>query len=60
MFMDGIDADTAKRLLTLKKRIEKANIPSSKLDETLNVAAWNVRDFGKTRRTKAASDTHTH
>jgi len=54
MFMDSIDADTAKRLQTLKKRIEKAKIPSSKLDETLNVAAWNVRDFGKNRRTKAA------
>jgi hypothetical protein len=54
MFIEGIDAETAKKLKTLKKRIEAANIPSSKLDESLNVAAWNIRDFGKKRRTKAA------
>lgn len=54
MFIQDIDRDTAKRLKTLKKRIEKANIPSSKLDETLNIAAWNIRDFGKSDRTTAA------
>lgn len=54
MFIEGIDRDTAKRLQTLKQRIEKSKIPSSKLDETLNVATWNIRDFGKKKRTKAA------
>jgi len=54
MFIAGINADTARKLKTLKKRIDAANIPSSKLDESLNVAAWNIRDFGKKRRTKAA------
>ena len=30
------------------------NIPSSKLDESINVAVWNIREFGKVRRTDAA------
>src|SRR5258708_1440979 len=41
-------------LLALKKRIDAAKIPSSKLDETINVAVWNIREFGKKRRTTAA------
>jgi hypothetical protein len=38
----------------LKKRIEAAKIPSSKLDETVNVAVWNIREFGRVKRTDAA------
>jgi hypothetical protein len=38
----------------LRKRIDAANIPSSKLDETLNIATWNIREFGKVRRTEPA------
>lgn len=41
-------------LLALKKRIDDAKIPSSKLDETINVAIWNIREFGKKHRTDAA------
>lgn len=46
----------AKGLLTLKNRIEaaKIKIPSSKIDETLNIATWNIRAFGKKPRTEAA------
>ena len=34
-------------LIELRKRIEKGGIPSSKLDETLNLATcWNIREFG--------------
>jgi endonuclease/exonuclease/phosphatase family metal-dependent hydrolase len=44
----------AKGLLALKERIKAAKIPSSKLDETLNIATWNIREFGKTPRTEAA------
>ena len=33
---------------------EAANIPSSNLDETFNLATWNVREFGKKPRTNAA------
>ena len=45
---------TAKGLLALKERIKAAKIPSSKLDETLNIATWNIREFGKSPRTEAA------
>lgn len=37
-------------LKVLKERIDKAEIPSSKLDESLNLATWNIRDFGKKER----------
>ena len=47
-----VDANTAKGLLELKKRIEKANIPPSAKDKTINLATWNIRDFGKKPRLK--------
>lgn len=49
-----VSPDIAAGLLALKKRIGDAEIPSSKLDETINVAVWNIRDFGKKKRTDAA------
>ena len=49
-----ISPDIAKGLLALRKRIEAANIPPSKLDETINVAIWNIREFGKSKRTEPA------
>ena len=54
MFHGSIDADTAKGLKELRKRIDKANIPSSKLDESINLATWNIREFGKKTRQKAS------
>ena len=50
----NISSEIAKGLLALQKRIEAANIPSSKIDETLNIATWNIREFGKKPRTEAA------
>ncbi|MCI0707172.1 MAG: endonuclease/exonuclease/phosphatase family protein [Ignavibacteriae bacterium] len=44
----------AKGLLALQQRISAANIPPSKIDETLNIATWNIREFGKKPRTEAA------
>jgi len=44
----------AQGLLALKKRIAAAKIPPSKLDESINVAIWNIREFGKVHRTEAA------
>jgi endonuclease/exonuclease/phosphatase family metal-dependent hydrolase len=44
----------AKGLLALKERIKAAEIPPSKLDESINVAIWNVREFGKVKRSDAA------
>ncbi len=49
-----ISKDVAKGLLALQERIAAAKIPSSKLDETLNIASWNIREFGKKPRTEAA------
>jgi endonuclease/exonuclease/phosphatase family metal-dependent hydrolase len=49
-----ISPEIAKGLKVLRSRIEKAKIPSSKLDETLNVATWNIREFGKKARSEAA------
>ena len=50
----SVSPEIAQGLLALKKRIAAAKIPPPKLDETINVAVWNVREFGKSRRSEAA------
>src|SRR5258706_15281056 len=50
----NISPEVAKGLKVLRSRIAKAQIPSSKLDETLNIATWNIREFGKKARSEAA------
>ena len=54
MHHGNVSPAIAKGLVALKARIAAAKIPSSKLDETLNLATWNIREFGKVRRTDAA------
>jgi len=54
MFHGTVTPEIAAGLKVLRKRIEAANIPSSRLDETLNIATWNIREFGKKRRSQAA------
>ncbi len=54
MFHGRLNENTARGLKVLRERIEAAKIPSSKLDETLNIATWNVRNFGSGRRSSAA------
>jgi endonuclease/exonuclease/phosphatase family metal-dependent hydrolase len=49
-----VTPDIAKGLLALRKRIADCQIPPSQLDETINVAIWNIREFGKKHRTEAA------
>src|SRR5712691_8723302 len=49
-----ISPEIAKGLKVLQARIANAKIPSSKLDETLNIATWNIREFGKKERSEAA------
>src|SRR3990172_12938800 len=49
-----ISPQIAKGLNVLQSRIDKAKIPSSKIDETLNIATWNIREFGKTPRKEAS------
>src|SRR2546427_10085846 len=49
-----ISPEIAQGLKVLQARIANAKIPSSKLDETLNIATWNIREFGKKARSEAA------
>src|SRR5262249_60615005 len=49
-----VSPEIAKGLKVLRSRIAKAGIPSSKLDETLNIATWNIREFGRKARSDAA------
>ena len=49
-----VSKDVAKGLQVVKQRIAQAKVPSSKLDETFNLATWNVREFGKKPRSVAA------
>ncbi len=44
----------AQGLAVLQHRIGLAKIPSSKIDETLNIATWNIREFGRRPRLKAS------
>jgi endonuclease/exonuclease/phosphatase family metal-dependent hydrolase len=50
----NVSPEIAQGLLVLKQRIVAAQIPPSKIDETLNIATWNIREFGKKKRTEAA------
>ena len=54
MHHGAVTPEIAQGLIALKKRIAAAKIPSSKLDEAINVAVWNIREFGKAPRTDAA------
>ena len=54
MHHGDVSAEIATGLLALKKRIAAAKIPPSQLDQTINVAIWNIREFGKVHRTDAA------
>lgn len=49
-----VSKEIAKGLIALQERIKTAKIPPSKLDETLNIATWNIREFGKAKRSEAA------
>ena len=46
----NLSVDAAKGLKELRKRIDEEKIPSSKLDETINIATWNIREFGRKAR----------
>ncbi len=49
-----LSLDELKALKILRKRIAAARVPPSMLDETINIATWNVRRWG-TRRRKRCS-----
>lgn len=44
----------AQGLIELRKRIAAADVPASQLDESLNVATWNIREFGNRSRDDAS------
>lgn len=44
----------AQGLQVLRERIDTEQIPPSQLDETLNVATWNIREFGRNPRLEAS------
>jgi hypothetical protein len=54
MHYGSLDPHIAQGLLELRRRIDSANIPSPKLDESLNVATWNIREFGRKKRLEAS------
>ena len=54
MHHGAVTPEIAAGLLALRERIAAAKIPPSKLDESINVAVWNIREFGRVRRTEAA------
>ena len=56
MFHGELDAETRAGLEVLRGRIHKAKVPSSCLDETLTIATWNIREFG--RRPRRAASLH--
>ncbi|UCE24123.1 MAG: endonuclease/exonuclease/phosphatase family protein [Candidatus Zixiibacteriota bacterium] len=49
-----ISKSVARGLRVLRERIAEADIPSSSLDESINLATWNIRDFGKSPRLDAS------
>ena len=55
MHHGNINKSTARGLKTLKERIERAKIPSSKLDENILIATWNIREFGKKKQRRKQS-----
>ena len=54
MYHGRVSKEIAKGLKELRKRIDRADIPPSNLDESINLATWNIREFGKTPRQEAA------
>src|SRR4030095_3143333 len=49
-----VSPEIAAGLLILRERVEAAKIPPSKLDESINIAVWNIREFGRVHRTEPA------
>jgi len=53
-FTVTVSKEIVRGLKELQIRIDAAGIPSSILDETINIATWNIREFGRRRRREAA------
>jgi hypothetical protein len=60
MFHGEVSLQIAEGLKTLQNRIERAKITPSKLDKTLNIATWNIREFGRMRNGQRRSEAAIH
>ena len=60
MFHGEVSPQIAEGLKSLQKRIEKAKIAPSQLDKTLNIATWNIREFGRRRKGRRRSEAAIH
>lgn len=49
-----LNTDELNGLKVLRKRIEAASIPASKLDESINIATWNIRHWGQKKRKRCS------
>lgn len=54
MYHGQVSPQIAAGLSALRSRIDRAKLPSSKLDESFTIATWNIREFGKRPRSEAA------
>lgn len=54
MYHGNVPLATAQGLKFLRERIQASKIPSSKLDETINIATWNIKHFGGGNRQDAS------
>lgn len=54
MFHKNPSLEIALGIKEIRKRIGTQGIPPSILDETLNIATWNIREFGRRRRWTAS------
>jgi endonuclease/exonuclease/phosphatase family metal-dependent hydrolase len=60
LFHGKLSPEIARGLKVLRERIGRANIPPSILDETLNIATWNIREFGKPHQRRLRSEAAIH
>lgn len=49
-----LNSSELKALKTLRSRIKAAKIPSSRLDESINIATWNIRHWGQKKRKRCS------
>ena len=60
MFHGRVSPQIAEGLKALQKRIGKAKIVPSQLDKSLNIATWNIREFGRRRKGRRRSEAAIH
>ena len=54
MHHSGVSHEIARQIMMLRGMIDKAKIPTTRVDESLILGTWNIREFGKKKRSKAA------